>query len=381
MVWKKTGLTGGSSTQFGAQDMDKISSLFDGTADVDTVDINSNTSFRSGKLRKRGTGSPFYYIENTSAIVADRTITEPLLTANDQRTYDSHPTTLIGKSMSGSTNTFTNIGDSAISAHTSTKITITDRTHLPPLAAYTDTAQTFTAINKFDQAIRAKPVANPTTDASYGMFFSNSADSNKPYFKSPAGVTTNLSGSTGGSSPYVYDIFTSTYTLTSNGQISANSLWRRIYAGQHPVTGAGDPGLMGVRAPAGGAFTNVFFEYPYSGALASGTSPPTSSSLVLTESPYFTDIDYTLSIRTVAQRRTPTPMAWEAVWLFFRYNEQGFAPGAAGSNFHHYYMVLKSTGQIELGRKDNTTSAEEQTFLSTSATYTWALGVWNKVTG
>ena len=77
MVWKKTGLTGGNATQFGAQDMDKISKLFDGTADVDSVDINSNTVFRSGRLRKRGTGSPFYYIENTGAIVADRTITEP----------------------------------------------------------------------------------------------------------------------------------------------------------------------------------------------------------------------------------------------------------------------------------------------------------------
>jgi len=198
MVWKKTGVTGGSSTQFGAQDMDKISSLFDGTADVDTVDINSNVSYRSGRLRKRGTGSPFYYIENTSAIVADRTITEPLLTANDQRTYDNHPTTLIGKSMSGSANTFTNIGDSAIAAHTSTKITITDRTHLPPLASYLDTAQTYTAVKRFDLPIKLKPVTVPTTDSSVGQLYPDSANSNALTYKKPDGTVTVLGSGTGG---------------------------------------------------------------------------------------------------------------------------------------------------------------------------------------
>ncbi len=515
MGFKRTGITGGSANQLGGQDWDHLVDLFEGVADVETLDINSNTGFRSGKLRKRGTGSPFYYIENTSAIVADRTITEPLLTANDQRTYDNHPTTLAGKSISGSTNTITNIGDSAISAHTSTKITITDRTHLPPLAAYLDTVQAFTAAKKFDLPIKVKPTALPTTDASYGQLICNSSDGNKPYFLLPSGTSYNLtSGAGAGGTPYIYDTFPSTYDITTDDTVTGNGLWRVVYRGTHPteynVTGTGDgsstlatgavtrygiqvntasaligfplktwtvrlkktgtptgnitatvrnssdvvqatfttsvvastlttsfadviftlaspqtlvlgdrivieyagangviielfttdhfdgsatrrtsfnvgtglytesssadvlgtmtlqdPGQVGVRAPSGGAFSRVMYQYPY---LTTHTGTGTSASLVLTEGPTFTDFDITLSGRTVDQRKS-TPNAWETLWIMFRYTDA----------YHHYYLTLKNNGTLELGRKDNTGSFDEQYFLSTGVAYTYVLNTFNKI--
>ncbi len=145
--------------------------------------------------------------------------------------------------------------------------------------------------------------------------------------------------------------------------------------------GITDPGIVGVRVPAGSAFPRVMYMYPCTNTIRTDDAlnpngyEGTSSSLVLTEGNYYSDFDIILSVRTVTQRRsTPaTANAWESTWIFFRFNE------AEGTNFHHYYLVLKTDGTLELGRKDNSTSAEEQTFLSTGVTYSWTLNTWNKV--
>lgn len=142
-----------------------------------------------------------------------------------------------------------------------------------------------------------------------------------------------------------------------------------------------DAGQVGVRVPAGGAFPRVMYEYPYSvtnktsDALNVNGYIGSSASLVLTEGPYYGDFDITFSVRTVAQKRgTPaTPNAWESVWIMFRFNE------AQGVHYHHYYLTLKSNGTLELGRKDNAVSIDEQYFLDTTATYSYSAGTWYKV--
>lgn len=173
--------------------------------------------------------------------------------------------------------------------------------------------------------------------------------------------------------PYVYDSYPVSYNITVDGAVSGDGKWRNLYRGSRPDQPA-DTGLAGVRVPASptNGFARVFFEYPYLATYTGLTSPPTSSTMCLTNTGNFTDIDFTIYMRLVDQRRQ-VPFAWEGPWIFFRFNT------VDGTNFHHYYLVLKTDGHIEFGRKDNTTHTEEQTFLDTSPTYTYALNTWTKV--
>jgi hypothetical protein len=63
------------------------------------VKINTRQYFRSGKLEVRNPADTFSYILAGSAIVADRTVTEPLLTANDTRVYEAFVQTLTNKTI------------------------------------------------------------------------------------------------------------------------------------------------------------------------------------------------------------------------------------------------------------------------------------------
>jgi hypothetical protein len=182
---------------------------------------------------------------------------------------------------------------------------------------------------------------------------------------------------------FVYDSFPSTYVLTGDNVISPNGLWRSRYHGAFQGNPA-DIGQVGIRVPSSptGGFARVMYEFPYTNT---NTSPPigvgywTSASFVTTEHDYYTDFDCTFSMRTINQKRS-SPNAWETAWFFFRFNEAGFPAGDSRTNFHHYYMALKSNGHIELGRKDNILTIDEQYFLLVSEPlYTYALNAWNKV--
>lgn len=75
MTWKKlNNHHTGRAHAFGGDDLDKISGFFDGTSDVDTVDINSQTTIRSSKLRFSNPVNTFSYTILPSAITADRDI-------------------------------------------------------------------------------------------------------------------------------------------------------------------------------------------------------------------------------------------------------------------------------------------------------------------
>ncbi len=166
--------------------------------------------------------------------------------------------------------------------------------------------------------------------------------------------------------PSYYDTFPSTYTLTTDGQISGDGKWRMPYHGQNPQNGS-DLGQAGVRAPTGGMFTNVMYEYPYS---ITNTGSSTSATLVLNESTYYYNFDVTLYVRTISQKKS-TPNPWESGWFMFHFNE------AQGTNFHHYYVALKTTG-LEFGRKDRSDMVDAQSFLFTNSD-AHTLGTWYKL--
>ncbi len=72
-------------------------------------------TFPSSRLKIQNPGATFNYILAGSAIAADRTVTLPLLTGNDTLATLAFAQTLTNKTISGSSNTITNIGDSSIS--------------------------------------------------------------------------------------------------------------------------------------------------------------------------------------------------------------------------------------------------------------------------
>lgn len=369
MVWKVIGVTGGSATKFGGQDLDKINQAFNGVADVDTVDWNSVWSFRSGKLRQRSSTTTFNLIHNVGALSADRNVNWPAITADDIPTFNDFIATFKNKTIvhGSNGNSITGLVDASMATHTTTKISTLSKSLLNTSIGYQDQANTWAGIQKFEVAMKLKPVATPSTDASYGQFFSNFNDSNKPYFVLPSGTAFNLTGGSSGAggTPYIFDTFPTTYTISTDNTVTSNGLWRVVYRGSTPGTSDG-AGRVGVRAPAGGAFTNVMYQYPYTSTYT-GTS--TSASLAITETVSFTDFDITLSARTIAQRKTTHLNVWETAWIMFRYTDA----------YHHYYLALKSNGTLELGKKDNLASIDEQYFLSTGVTYTFALSGWNKV--
>ena len=85
MTWKVvTPSFTGDAQHFGGDDgLNKVSNLFNGVLDVDTVDINSGFTIRSSKGKIRNPANTFSYIIVGAAILADRNITLPLLAAND----------------------------------------------------------------------------------------------------------------------------------------------------------------------------------------------------------------------------------------------------------------------------------------------------------
>lgn len=88
---------------FGGNDIDKISNLFKGIEDVDTVDINTNWPIRDDKFKLRNPANTASYIYSTSAIAADRTITEPVMSfTSDRPVYENATQTLSNKGLSNS---------------------------------------------------------------------------------------------------------------------------------------------------------------------------------------------------------------------------------------------------------------------------------------
>ena len=171
----------GTATKHGGNDADRISQLLNGS-DVGIPDINSSFRYRSGKLAVRNPANSFSYNFVGSALVADRNIILPLLTADDTLVTLNLAQTLTNKVISGATNTITDIPDSA----------------LPMGMVYTDMANTFTETNtfavpqKFDDYSEVKAIAAPTNPATgFARLYLDSAD-NKYKIKKTDGSVIDL---------------------------------------------------------------------------------------------------------------------------------------------------------------------------------------------
>lgn len=95
----------GSTHVIGGNDYDDMIDYHNNVDKTGPVKINTRTYTRSGKRELRNPADTASYVEVASAIVADREVTEPLLTANDTRVYENHPQTLISKTLKLEANT------------------------------------------------------------------------------------------------------------------------------------------------------------------------------------------------------------------------------------------------------------------------------------
>ena len=101
---KVTNSDTGTADVIGGDDWDALSDYFNNVDKTGPAKINTATQFRSTKLQMRNPADTFAYSVTTSAIAANRTITEPLLIANDTRVYEAHIQSLTNKTLD-STNT------------------------------------------------------------------------------------------------------------------------------------------------------------------------------------------------------------------------------------------------------------------------------------
>ena len=168
----------GTVTKHGGNDADRISQLLNGS-DVGIPDINSSFRYRSGKLQVRNPANSFSYNIVGSTIVADRNLILPLLTADDTLVTLNLAQTLTNKVISGTSNTITDIPDSA----------------LPPGMVYTDMPNTFTETNifavpqKFNDYNEVKAIAAPSQPSSgFARLYLDTADNKYKIKKSDGSV-------------------------------------------------------------------------------------------------------------------------------------------------------------------------------------------------
>jgi hypothetical protein len=171
MTFKRvTSAVSGDATHFGGLDVNKFSDYLGGTdiSGTETIDINTATKYRSSTLRLRNPANTFEYTLVPAAIAADRNVTLPLLTGNDVAVTEAFAQTLTNKTIAAGSNTLTGIADANITAHTSTKITITAKGQLNTAIAYNDQVNTY---GDFDQVFRSGKldVTNPANTFEYSI--------------------------------------------------------------------------------------------------------------------------------------------------------------------------------------------------------------------
>ena len=145
-------------------------------------------------------------------------------------------------------------------------------------------------------------------------------------------------------------------------------------------------GQAGVRVPSSptGGFSKVFYAYPYSTTNATST---TDASLTLTESD-FTDFDVTFSMKTVAQKKTTFVKEWETAWFMWHFNQAGTTITIQMHTSIITMLFLKTSGKIEVGRKDTISGVDFQYFIDSATgsygsepTFAWTINTWYKIKG
>src|SRR5215831_19332685 len=124
MTWLvHAGAQASTSTQFGGADtINKISNLFSGVLNVDTVDINSSWKFRSGVAQIANPANTFNYNLVGAAIAAARNLTLPLIAADDSLLARNSVDALKNKDLTDASNIFAGTAIIADGAVTTSKI-------------------------------------------------------------------------------------------------------------------------------------------------------------------------------------------------------------------------------------------------------------------
>ena len=89
----------GDADHVGGNDWDDVVDFLNDIDKTGPVILNTDTRVRSGKFKFRDTGNNHNYTHVFSDLAADRNVTWPLLTGNDQVTFDAHATTLTNKTI------------------------------------------------------------------------------------------------------------------------------------------------------------------------------------------------------------------------------------------------------------------------------------------
>jgi len=92
----------GDADHFGGDDLDDIQDFLNNVDKTGPVKINTRQYFRSGKLELRNPADTFSYVNIASAILANRNVTYPLLTADDVYTFNAATQTLSNKTLDSS---------------------------------------------------------------------------------------------------------------------------------------------------------------------------------------------------------------------------------------------------------------------------------------
>ena len=106
-----------------------------------------NFTFKDNRLLINNPADTFAYTMIAAAIAANRSITLPLLTGNDTMVTEAFTQTLTNKTLDAANNTVSNIVDTNIGTHTTTKISTTSKSLLNSSIAYTDAAITLGDFN------------------------------------------------------------------------------------------------------------------------------------------------------------------------------------------------------------------------------------------
>ena len=132
------------------------------------------------------------------------------------------------------------------------------------------------------------------------------------------------------------DFETKNITFTADGQTSINGEWYCRYK------------INGTATDTDGTFV----------IKPEVVANPDTRAVLVTTTDNFTNFIADFWMRTDSQNKTSGPNDWETAWFMWHFTD----------NWHHYYMLIHSNGEVEIGRKDYATQIEQQIFLYTSAT-------------
>ena len=130
--------------------------------------VTARKDFNTGTFSLFNPANTFKYNFLGSAIVADRTVTLPLLTGNDTFVMNDFAATLTNKTIAAGSNTITGLVDANIGTHTTTKISTTSKSLLNSAIVYTDQINTFGDFNNTFRSTRLR-IANPANTFSYSF--------------------------------------------------------------------------------------------------------------------------------------------------------------------------------------------------------------------